>query len=157
MVYTFIMLHKELKNKISVLLKEKNETQLLVVRAIITNSTNLLIEQGKKPDNFLDDNDVLGIIKKMIKQGNDSYEKYETNNRKDLADKEKKELDFLKSFLPEELSIDKVKNLITTHKEKLNITDKSKSGMLIGIIIKENKDLNINSSLLSKLVNESFN
>lgn len=57
----------------------------------------------KKKDK-LDDADVLQVVKKLIKQRQDSIAQFERGGRQDLADKEKKELELLKCYLPEELS-----------------------------------------------------
>lgn len=58
----------------------------------------------EKRSEALEDKDVVVVIKKQIKQRQDSIEQYEKGGRKDLADKETAEMAILKSYLPEELS-----------------------------------------------------
>lgn len=70
---------------------------------------NLMIE--RKTD-ALTDEDVIGIIKKQVKQRQDSIEQYEKGNRPDLADKERSEQKVLETYLPEELPDDKVRAVI---------------------------------------------
>jgi uncharacterized protein YqeY len=60
----------------------------------------------------LNDTDVIIVIKKQIKQRQDSIEQFEKGGRKDLVDKERKELTILKGYLPEEMSEDIIKTLI---------------------------------------------
>ena len=60
----------------------------------------------------LPDPDVITVIKKQVKQRQDSIEQYEKGNRQDLADKEKAEWAILKSFLPEEMSPEALKKII---------------------------------------------
>ncbi len=60
----------------------------------------------------LDDVDVIGVVKKLIKQRQDSIQQFEKGNRQDLADKEKKELAILKSYLPQELSQGEVSKVV---------------------------------------------
>lgn len=51
----------------------------------------------------LEDGDVLAVIKKQIKQRQDSIEQYEKGGRADLVEKENAELVILKSYLPQEM------------------------------------------------------
>ena len=70
---------------------------------------NVGIEKKKKS---LDDNDVIAVIKKQVKQHQDSIEQFQKGNRQDLADKETKELEILKSYLPPELPAEEIKKII---------------------------------------------
>jgi uncharacterized protein len=60
----------------------------------------------------LTDADITGVIKKQIKQRQDSIEGFEKGNRTDLADKEKAELAILKAYLPAELSQAQVEEIV---------------------------------------------
>jgi len=52
----------------------------------------------------LEDADVIGVIKKLVKQRQESIAQFEKGGRQDLVDKEKKELEILKGYLPQEMS-----------------------------------------------------
>jgi len=71
---------------------------LSCLRAEIMNSA-----LAKKKNN-LDDGEVLAVIKKQIKQHQDSIEQFKKGNRNDLAEKEIKELAILELYLPPQLS-----------------------------------------------------
>jgi len=60
----------------------------------------------------LEDAECLVVIKKLIKQHQDSIEQFAAGNRKDLVERETKELDILKAYVPEEMSADQVKKAI---------------------------------------------
>jgi pyruvate ferredoxin oxidoreductase alpha subunit len=60
----------------------------------------------------LDDADCVIVIKKLIKQHQDSIEQFTKGSRLDLVDKETKELEILKSYLPQELGPDELKKFI---------------------------------------------
>ena len=64
----------------------------------------------KKPK--LDDSEAIAVIKKQIKQHLDSVDQFTKGNRLDMAEKETKELEVLKTYLPPELSIDEIKKII---------------------------------------------
>ena len=65
----------------------------------------------KKVDK-LADADAVAVIKKQVKQRQDSIEQFEKGGRKDLVDKEKTELGILKSYLPQDMSEEELRNLI---------------------------------------------
>ena len=65
----------------------------------------------KRVDN-LDDADVLAVIKKQVKQRQDSIAQFEQGNRADLVAKEKAELAVLKSYLPAEISMERLGALV---------------------------------------------
>ena len=60
----------------------------------------------------LDDNGVLAVLEKQVKQRKDSIEQYEKAGRSDLADKEKYELEIIQSYLPQPLSEEELNTLI---------------------------------------------
>ena len=71
----------------------------------------LNLATAKKKDK-LDDPEIVTIIRKQIKQRQDSIEQFTKGGRLEMADKEKKELDILKSYLPAELCAEEIKQLI---------------------------------------------
>ncbi len=70
---------------------------------------NVAIE--KKKDK-LDDDDVIAVIKKQVKQRLDSIEKFKSGSRMDLAEKEEKEVQILKTYLPKELSKEELGKIV---------------------------------------------
>jgi len=60
----------------------------------------------------LDDDAVLAVIEKQIKQARDSIEQFRSGGRDDLADKEQASLDILSEYLPEPLGDDELDALI---------------------------------------------
>lgn len=68
--------------------------------------------QVAKKKNSLDDTDIIAIIKKQIKQHQDSIGQFKNGNRNDLADKEARELEILKLYLPPQMSDTELKAII---------------------------------------------
>ncbi|MGD9843290.1 MAG: GatB/YqeY domain-containing protein [Steroidobacteraceae bacterium] len=62
----------------------------------------------------LDDIQVMAALEKMIKTRKESIEQFRAGNRDDLADKEAREIEQLKVYLPEQLSADELAAVITT-------------------------------------------
>ncbi|HHY76901.1 MAG TPA: GatB/YqeY domain-containing protein [Clostridiales bacterium] len=90
-------------------MKEKDNIRknvITMVRAGI-----LQIEKDKKIE--LDDEGVLEVIAKAVKQRKDSLPEYEKSNRPDLVENLKREIDILMSYLPQQLSEDELDNIVT--------------------------------------------
>jgi len=73
---------------------------------------DMLNQATAKKKDRLDDAEIITVIKKQIKQRQDSIEQFTKANRMEMADKEKKELGMLKAYLPPELSVEQIKALI---------------------------------------------
>ena len=58
------------------------------------------------------DEDVITVIKKQVKQRQDSISQFKAGNRLDLAEKEEKELVLLKNYLPAEVSTEELKKIV---------------------------------------------
>ena len=60
----------------------------------------------------LNDEDILAVVTKMVKQRRDSISQFEAAGRQDLADKESAEILVLQEFLPQQLTADEIAALI---------------------------------------------
>jgi uncharacterized protein YqeY len=85
--------------------EQKRLTALRLITAAIKQ-----IEVDKRVE--LDDQGVLAVLDKMVKQRRDSLQQYETAGRDDLATQEKYELELISAYLPEALSDEEVAELI---------------------------------------------
>jgi uncharacterized protein YqeY len=109
---------------------------MLAKDAVRTSTLRMLksaIEYHKieKKQETLTDADVTAVIKKQIKQRQDSIEGFEKGGRADLADKEKAELAVLKSYLPEELSQAQLHEIVQTTIAELGATTKADMGKVM--------------------------
>ena len=95
-------LNQSLKNK------EKNvfPTLRLIISAIKDTKIALKLKEGP-----LKDTDVMSILKKMLKQRNDSCEAYKKADREDLLKKELEEINIIKEFLPKQMDENETKKL----------------------------------------------
>ena len=57
--------------------------------------------------------DILGVIKKLVKQRKESIEQFSAAGRKDLADQEASELKVLESYMPSQMSKEQIEKLVT--------------------------------------------
>jgi len=85
----------------------------------------------EKKQEQLTDPDVTAVIKKQIKQRQDSIEGFEKGGRADLVDKEKAELAVLKSYLPEELSQAQIEEVVKATIAELGATTRADMGKVM--------------------------
>ena len=135
------MLKEKINGELKEAMKERNTLKMTVLRSLLSNFTNELISQKKKPQEEISDSDALNAVKKAVKQRKDSIDQFEKGGRQDLVDIEKSELEILEKYLPETMSVEEIEKIAKTKKIELNIEDKSKIGILIGAVLKEIKTI----------------
>lgn len=128
-------------------LKEKRQDALSTLRLLLAAIKN---ERIKKMADLTDE-DVIKIIKSEIKKRKESISEYEKGNRIDLAEKEKKELEFLNPYLPEQMSEDQIKDAVQKILETL--TDKENEGKVMGAVMAQLKG-QADGALVKKVVSE---
>ena len=133
------MLHEQIKNNIKEAMLAKNTVLLETLRSMIAAFTNELVSKGKKPNEFLSDEDVITVITRLSKQRKDSIEQYTKGNREDLVKEEQAQLAILETYLPKLMEKTEVEKLAKAKKEELGITDGTKKGMLMQALMKELK------------------
>ena len=132
-------LHERIKTELKEALKAKEEVRLRTIRSMLTAFTNELVAGGQTPQDWLDDETTLAVIKRLSKQRKESITQFEAADRPELAAPEKDELVVLEAYLPQMMSQDDIKPLAEAKKAELNIDDKAKMGMLVGALMKDLK------------------
>ena len=99
----------------------------------------------------LSDSQVVAVIKSLIKRNKDSYDQFTSANRPELAEKEKKEMDLLQSYLPEVMNENETEEIVKSTIDKLGISSMKEMGKAMGEIKKNHAD-NIYLSLVSQLI-----
>lgn len=131
------MIQNQIKEKIKIAMKARDEIELSVLRGLLSAFINELVAHRRKPSEELSDDDAMAVIKKQAKQRKDSIEQFRNGKRDDLAEKEEKELAILSKYLPEEMNREEIEKIVLAKKEELGINDKSKIGILMGAVMKE--------------------
>lgn len=145
-------LEKRIADNLKESIKAKDVLRTSTLRMIIASMQNMTIEKRLKK---LEDSDVLKIISKQVKQHLDSIESFKKGNRVDLAEKEAKELDILKSYLPKQLSEKEVEEAIKKAISGSGATSKADFGKVMKLSMEELRgkaDGKIVSSIVQKLL-----
>jgi len=103
------MLEEKILNDYKEAMKARDSLKSSVLSFLRADMMNLAVAKKKKA---LDDSEVITVIKKQIKQRQDSIEQFTKGDRIEMAEKEKKELELLKPYLPPEISGDEIKRVI---------------------------------------------
>lgn len=88
-------------------MRDRNKVTLNTLRAIKAAITNAAIDKAGAGTE-LPENEVINIIRKQIKQRQDSVDQYEKAGRNELAETERKEISILENYLPQPLSDEEI-------------------------------------------------
>jgi uncharacterized protein YqeY len=98
---------------------------------------------------------VLTIINKMVKQRKDSIEQFTKGGRDDLASKEKDQLEVIKQYLPEQLSEDKIREIVEAAVNSTQASSMQDMGKVMGAIKSELQG-KVDMGLVSQIVKSSL-
>ena len=107
------------------------EAERLSVLRMLKSSVKYAAIQKGGADAELSDTDVLAVVRKEAKKREDSIASYTQAARTDLADKEKSELAILRSFLPAQLSPEKLEELVREAIKETGATSKAQMGQVM--------------------------
>ncbi len=118
------MLRERINEAVKGAMKAQEKLKLSTLRLVNAAIKNADIEAQMTQKPALTDDDILGVLQKLIKQRQDSVAAYEQGGRKELADQERAEIEVIKAFLPQQLSEAEAKEAIAAA-----IKDTSAAGM----------------------------
>lgn len=119
-----------LKDEQKIAMKAKNKTRLGAIRLIMA-----AIKQQEVDNQItLDDDQILAVMTKMIKQRRDSVTQYQNASRQDLADIELAEIAVLEEFMPSPLSEAEINLLIKQAISQVNATSMQDMSSVMAIL-----------------------
>jgi len=126
------MLRKKLQDESITCLKSGDKDRLSLLRLILSQIKNREIE--KKAE--LNDEEVIAIIRKMVKELKESVEAFEKGKRDDLVTEYRKQLSIVSAYLPSEISDEELKaeiqKIITENKAIFEQNQKQIIGICMG-------------------------
>ena len=149
------MLHEDIKSKIKEAMLARDTIRLEVLRGMVTAFTNELVAKGKKPQDFLLDEEALAVITRLSKQRKDSIDQYTKGGRADLADEEKAQLAIIETFLPKLMDKSEIEIVAKKIQADLGMTDPTKKGMFMAAVMKELKG-KADGALVKEIVDSLF-
>lgn len=132
-------LHEQIKGEMKEAMKAKDAIKLAAIRNMLAAFTNEAVATGKTPQDLLDDEQTLAVIRRLSKQRKDSIQQFSDAGRTDLVEGEQAELAVLEHYLPQMMSREMIKPVVEAKKADLQITDKAKAGQLMAAVMAELK------------------
>lgn len=124
------MLKTRIQDDVKAAMKAKDKERLVTLRLITA-----AIKQREVDDRAeLNEEQVLAILEKMIKQRRDSIAQYESAGRQELADQEKSEIAIIETYMPEGLSEEEIAELITQAIAETGAESMRDMGKVMGLL-----------------------
>ena len=121
------MIIDKIKDALKVAMKNSKKEKVLAIRNILEKIKKIEVDNQKE----LSENEVIRIISKYAKQLRDSITQFKVGNRLDLVEKEDKELKIVEEFLPQQLSKEKINQIVQDVIKELNAKNMSDMGMVM--------------------------
>ena len=149
-------LENKIDLKLSEALKNKDKNVYPTLRLVVSAIKDVKI-QKKVKEGSLKDEEVIGVLKKMIKQRNDSCEAYKKAGRDDLLNNEKNEIKIISEFLPNQLNEEETLRLCEEIIKNTQASSMKDMGKVMGVLKAKHGnvlDFSNVSKILKKLLNK---
>jgi len=151
------MLKEEIIQNLNVSLKSGQKDKISVLRqllaAILNKEKEKRFKNKEEKDARLTDQEVMEVISSEAKKRRESILEFEKGKREDLAEKEKKELEILKDYLPEQLPEQEVRKIIEKAIKKSGAKELKDMGKVMAELMPEIKG-KADGALVSGIVKE---
>jgi uncharacterized protein len=125
-----VNLSERVDSDLKTAMREKNAIKLGVLRMLKAAIMNAAIEKSGAQSQ-LSDAEATQVIRKQVKQRQDSIESFEKGGRDELAAKEKEELSVLQSYLPQQMSADELSKIVRETITEVGATSKAQMGAVM--------------------------
>ncbi|CAM2831993.1 Uncharacterized conserved protein YqeY, may have tRNA amino acid amidase activity [Paenibacillus sediminis] len=112
-------------------MKSRDKFKLSTIRMVRSTIKNLEIDLKRA----LDDNEVLDILSREIKQRKDALQEFEKAGREDLVDSLKAEIEIIAQYLPEQLSEEEIKVIVQQTIQETGASSKAEMGKLMSSLM----------------------
>ncbi len=130
-----------IEEKLNQSLKNKDKSLYPTLRLIVSAIKDAVIANRGKDFKELTDQDIMGLLKKMVKQRNESCEVYKKAGREELLASETKEIEIISSFLPKQLSEEETKKICEDVIKKVGAASIKDMGKVMGELKKTHADV----------------
>ena len=120
----------KIKSDMKDAMRNKEKTRLAAIRMLLAAVKQIEVDQRIE----ITDTHVLTILDKMIKQRRDSISQFEAADRQELADIEKAEIDALQTYMPKQLTDEKISELIDAAMAETGAQSMRDMGKVMGVL-----------------------
>ena len=148
-------LQTKIEAKLSEALKAKDKKTYSTLRLVVAAIKDTMIAKKIKDKKTLSDNDLVSLLKKMVKQRNDSCDAYKKAGRNELLENEMSEIKVINEFLPKQLSEEETKKICLETMKKVGASSVKDMGKVMGALKKEYSDV-LDFSKVSQIIKENL-
>ena len=134
-------LQTKIEEKLNQSLKNKDKNLYPTLRLIVSAIKDAVIANRTKENKVLSEQDIIALLKKMVKQRKESCEVYKKAGRSELLDSETKEIEIISSFLPKQLSEEETKKICEEIIKKVEASSIKDMGKVMGELKKTHADV----------------
>ena len=127
-------LKNQIEEKLNQALKAKDKNTYPTLRLIISAIKDAEIAGRSKGQKEIKDSDIISLLKKMIKQRNESCEVYKKAGRNELLENETKEIEVISAFLPKQLSEEETKKICQEAVKSSGASSMKDIGKVMGVL-----------------------
>ena len=149
-------LKQQIEEKLNSALKAKDKNTYPTLRLIISAIKDVEIAGRSKGVKEIADNDINAILKKMVKQRNESCEVYKKAGRDELLESESKEIEIINAFLPTQLGEEETKKICQETIKSVGASSMKDMGKVMGALKAKHADT-IDFSKVSLIIKELLN
>ena len=146
-------LKMQIMDELKEAMKSKDQVKLSTLRLLNSQIKNKEIDLRPNP---ISEEDIVAVIKKSVKQRQDSIEQYQNANRQDLADVEIAELKILETYLPKMMSEDQVNVLVLEAIKETGATEAKDMGKVMKAVMAKTNG-QADNKVVSELVKKNLN
>ena len=146
-------LKKQIEDRLNVALKAKDKNTYPTLRLVVSAIKDAEIAGRTKEQKEMSDSDITAILKKMIKQRNESCEVYKKAGRNELLENETKEIEVISSFLPKQLSEQETKKICEEAIKSSGASSMKDMGKVMGVLKSKHAD-NLDFSKVSSIIKD---
>ena len=133
-------LKNQIEEKLNQALKAKDKNTYPTLRLVVSAIKDAEIAGRTKGQKEISDSDITTILKKMIKQRNESCEVYKKAGRNELLENETKEIEVINAFLPKQLSEDETKKICADVVKSVGASSMKDMGKVMGALKSKHSD-----------------
>ncbi len=148
-------LQTKIETKLSEALKAKDKKTYSTLRLVVAAIRDTMIAKKIKDKKTLPDNDLTSLLKKMVKQRNDSCDAYKKAGRNELLENEMSEIKIINEFLPKQLSEEETKKICLETMKKVGASSIKDMGKVMGSLKKDHSDV-LDFSKVSQIIKENL-
>ena len=147
---------KQIEEKLHQALKSKDKNTYPTLRLVVSAIKDAEIASRTKGQKEMSDSDLTAILKKMIKQRNESCEVYKKAGRNELLKNETKEIEVISTFLPKQLSEAETKKICEEVIKSSGASSMKDMGKVMGVLKSKYADT-LDFSKVSSIIKELLN